>query len=144
MLPVEERPTLNDFAEHFVSMERALVDNPSVPVYERWAFILTHLPEARGKHVYANFEDTYARVYKNGTINEVVAATELARVRYFYYRVMLSKEIGRTHVNGFHIVNSEKWAMKLADRLSVMKSSKFKNGKFLPEKTDKVVHPWMN
>lgn len=144
MLPVEERPTLNDFAEHFVAMDRALIDNPGVPVHARWEFVLTHLPEARGRRIYENFEDAYARVYKSGTINEVAAATELARISYFYYRVMMSKEIGRTHVNGFHIVNSEKWATKLVDRLNAMKSPKFKLGKFLPEKTDKVAHPWMN
>lgn len=144
MLPVEDRPTKEQFAEHFVAMDRALVDNPGVPVHVRWEFVLTHLPEARGKLVYADFEQAFQRVYKSGTINEVVAATELARIAYFYYRVMMSKEIGRTHINGYHIVNNEKWVMKLADRLTAMKPAKVRRGKIKPEITDGITHTWMN
>jgi hypothetical protein len=124
--------------------KRQLIDNPDVPVYARWEFVLTHLPEARGKHVYANFEDAFQRVYASGTINEVAAATELSRIAFFYYKVMMKKEIGRTHANGFHIVNNEKWAMMLADKLASMKTAKFKRGKFLPEKAEAVRHEWMN
>lgn len=144
MIPAEERPNVNDFAEHFVSMDRALIDNPDVPVHMRWEFILTHLPEARGKKVYENFEDAYQRVYASGSINEVAAATELSRIAFFYFKVMMNKEIGRTHANGFHIINNEKWAMMLADKLASMKTAKFKRGKFLPEKGQPVKHAWMN
>jgi hypothetical protein len=139
-----ERPTHQQFADHFVMMDQALIDNPHVPVHERWEFILTHIPEVRGRRLYENFEDALQRIYEKGSAEEVYAARELANLTHFFYKVLMSKDIGRSHANGFHIVNTEKWAMKFADKLETMKPGRFKRGKYQPQKTIKVTHQWIN
>lgn len=144
MIPIADRPPLHMLGAQFVAMEQALVDNPTVPVHMRWTYVLTNFAPARGRAVYSDFENDLQHVFTNGTIAEVFAAAELCRLGYFFYRVLMTRGIGRTHVNSYHIVNYEKWVMKLTDKLNSTKSSKIKRGKFLPEKSGQVVHPWMN
>lgn len=140
----DERPDYKDFADHFVAMDRALIDAPDTPVHERWEYVLTYIPEVRGRRVYENFEDALQRIYASGSMDEVFAAQELSRITHFFYRVFMSKEIGRTHANGFHIINTEKWMMKFADKLKMMKPGGFRRGKYRHAKAEKVSHLWMN
>lgn len=142
----DDNPVISakEFAAAFVHQSNALVDNPDVPVSTRWEYVLKHVPEARGKFIFEDFEKALTRAYGSSDRDEVAAALELARLRYFFYRVLMHRGVGRSHINSFHIINSEKWVMKLVDRFDSLKPAKFHRGKFLPAKVKKVSHTWLN
>lgn len=140
----EEIVDVRKFAVSFVNMTDALVDNPETPVHVRWEYVLKHLPETRRKYIYEDMEQALQRAY-NSTDNSVVAAgVELARLRYYFFKVLYEKGHAQAHQNAWQVINCEKWIMKLADHFNTVQPAKFKNNKWTKPEHKKATHQWLN
>lgn len=140
----DEITDIRVFANYYVCSIHFLVDNKDAPIHTRWEYVLKHLPDARKRYIYEDFEDVLTKTYASNSHDVVAAGVELARLRYFFFKLLLQRGFSKSHKNAWEIVNSEKWVMKLSDRFETIKRTKFVNGKLTTPAQTSTVHTWLN
>lgn len=123
-------------------------------VYERYQYVLTFIPEMRGKHLWdlgvnAVLTDIYAKAHKS----RVLAAVELCLLRIQFFTMLDAMNLGFRHVNQYEVEGSCVWRDKLWDRYYQTRGSDhFKRthgsrepSQFVPGPltTDNVQHRWL-
>lgn len=135
---------LGMFAVQYVTSKDALKDNPETPIHMRWEFVLKNAPLAHKRYIYEDFEDAWQAAYASNTRDEIAAGLELARLQYYFYRILHDKGHGGSHINAYYITNAEKWVMKLTDRFNALKPTRIVKGAVVPHKIDVVKHTWLH
>lgn len=146
ILDVKDNQTdLKSLEQAYLAQGNAYADMPTVPVHERWTYVLRHLPEVAKLGLTADHTALWERAYKSGSFHEAAAAYELAVLRGRFFLTLRSRGAILPHVFRHEYENANYWAVRLSERLQSSRPFRRRYGKIrksvVPEK---VTHTWLN
>lgn len=87
---------------------------------EEWAFVLTNFEPARRKMAWGDFTKELKRALDSAVGQELRAAIEFTRLRYYFFAWLTAKQVGFAHINNYKMYESLVWNNRLNQRYNAL------------------------